>query len=662
MLRFSLPLAALSLLSACGSAATTPASPTDAASDDAAQDAAQADATVAEIARTDASAAAADVAGVVTHPTTGKSWTILVYMVADNDLEPSAIEDLKEMLQVGSAENFNLVVLCDRAVGMDERPVGGLKAWTTAKLLQVDKGALTEIEDLGELNLGDPKVLRDFIVSGVQKFPADRYALIFWDHGDGAEGFGDDESTETGDTLTLPELSQGIGEGLKKAGVAQLAIVGFDACLMAGMEAAAMAKPYAEYLLASEELEPGFGWDYKSLALARNDPTVSPVALGSKIVADYKTAANFFQQGQSITLSLVDLPALDAVFAAWQQLATQLASNLKATAGAVGRQRIAALEFGKAPDASQAINAIDVQDWIAGLKGDAAFLATTKALTDALTTAVVAQCHGAATAHAHGISVYFPLQENYYYPAYDALTGVDAWRNFLKAWFSTASAVAPGPKFQNQDKLAQTAWQTDTLAISGALLAGVAVDLIDARGHFGEQNSDGTAAVRVDLPGNFDQALAQATWNGLVPSLTSGTKTRPAAMKLDWQDNNGQKLVIMDIPMNYQVDGQTDSYIVLRRVIEAVSGQQLSQGLFEFTEFGIAAFYPDADGLAIPIALTYDVNGIGKWLPLADTGLSAQGLQVSLAKLPVNAQIYAEIEVTDIGGQTDAVVAKLKLP
>lgn len=354
--------------------------------------------------------------------------------------------------------------------------------------------------------------------------------------------------------------------------------------------------------------------------------------------------------------------ALDAVFAAWQQLATQLGGNLKATAGAVGRQRIAALEFGKAPDAAQAINAIDVQDWISGLKGDAAFLATTKTLSDALAAAVVAQTHGAATAHSHGISVYFPLQENYYNPAYDALTGIDGWRTFLKTWFSTASAVAPGPKFQNQDKLAQTAWQTDTLAISGTLLGGVAVDLIDARGHFGEQNADGTAAIRVDVPGNFDKTSAQATWNGLVPTVKSGSKTRPAAMKIDWQDNAGQKLIIMDIPMNYHVDGQTDSYIVLRRVVDAIDGKQLSQGLFEFTEFGIASFYPDADGLAFPIALTYDVDGIGKWLPLSDTGLSAIGLQVNLAKLPLGAQIYAEVEVTDIGGQTDAAVAKLKQP
>jgi len=662
MLRILIFLVMLPLFCACSQAAVTPATPTDAAGDSATPDAAQTDVTAAETAKQDTGTTASDVAAAITHPTDGQSWTILVYMVADNDLEPAAIEDLKEMLQVGSAENFNLVVLCDRAVGFDERPVGGLKAWTTAKLLQVDKGALTEIEDLGELNLGDPKILRDFIVSGVQKFPADRYALIFWDHGNGAAGFGDDESTGTADTLTLPELGQGIGEGLKQAGVAQLAIVGFDACLMAGMEVAAMARPYAEYLLASEELEPGFGWDYKSLALARDDPTATPMALGSKIIKDYKAAAISFQEAQTITLSLVDLPALDPAFVAWQQLATQLASNLKANAGAVGRQRIAALEFGKAPDASQAINAVDLQDWIAGLKGDAAFLATTKALSDALTAAVVAQTHGAATAHSHGISMYFPLQENYYDPAYDALSGIDGWRKFLKTWFSTASAVAPGPKFQNQDKLAQTAWQNDSLAISGALLGGVAVDLIDARGHFGQQNADGTAAVRVDLPGNFDQTLAQASWNGLVPSLKSGTKTRPAAMKLDWQDNNGQKLIMMDIPMNYHIDGQDDSYIVLRRVVEAVSGTQLSQGLFEFTEFGIASFYPDADGLAFPIALTYDVDGIGKWLPLSDTGLSAIGLQVSLAKLPVGAQIYAEVEVTDIGGQTDAAVAKLQQP
>lgn len=45
----------------------------------------------------------------------------------------------------------------------------------------------------------------------------------------------------------------------------KLDIIGFDACLMAMHEIGAVLTPYANYLLASELLEPGIGWDYSAL-------------------------------------------------------------------------------------------------------------------------------------------------------------------------------------------------------------------------------------------------------------------------------------------------------------------------------------------------------------------------------------------------------------
>lgn len=45
----------------------------------------------------------------------------------------------------------------------------------------------------------------------------------------------------------------------------KLDIIGFDACLMAMYEVGSVMAPYAHYLLASELLEPGQGWDYSSL-------------------------------------------------------------------------------------------------------------------------------------------------------------------------------------------------------------------------------------------------------------------------------------------------------------------------------------------------------------------------------------------------------------
>lgn len=55
----------------------------------------------------------------------------------------------------------------------------------------------------------------------------------------------------------------------------KLDIIGFDACLMAMYEVGSVMAPYANYLLGSELLEPGTGWDYSMLAALVTGTTVT---------------------------------------------------------------------------------------------------------------------------------------------------------------------------------------------------------------------------------------------------------------------------------------------------------------------------------------------------------------------------------------------------
>jgi hypothetical protein len=41
-------------------------------------------------------------------------WTFMVYMDADNNLDPAGLDDINEMEIVGSTDNVNIVVLLDR--------------------------------------------------------------------------------------------------------------------------------------------------------------------------------------------------------------------------------------------------------------------------------------------------------------------------------------------------------------------------------------------------------------------------------------------------------------------------------------------------------------------------------------------------------------------
>src|SRR5690606_22703317 len=147
----------------------------------------------------------------------------------------------------------------------------------------------TELQDLGEGNMGDPATLADFIAYGLENYPADRGALDVWDHGGAWPGFGPDDSH--GVVLTLPEIAQGLQGGLARAGRQELTMIGFDACLMATYEVAMITRPFGEYLLASEELEPGHGWDYAALRVLRDDPSTDPVTLGRAIADGFQAQA-----------------------------------------------------------------------------------------------------------------------------------------------------------------------------------------------------------------------------------------------------------------------------------------------------------------------------------------------------------------------------------
>ena len=116
--------------------------------------------------------------------------------------------------------------------------------------------------------MGDPQVLADFISWGIQSFPANRYALILWDHGAGWSGIaydGDAPTFDGGDHISLPDLQGALEQGLAEAGVPALDVIGFDACLMGQLDVFQAVRPFSHYAVGSEELTPGQGWDYEAL-------------------------------------------------------------------------------------------------------------------------------------------------------------------------------------------------------------------------------------------------------------------------------------------------------------------------------------------------------------------------------------------------------------
>lgn len=112
-------------------------------------------------------------------------WTFMVYMIGDNNIELSAINDFLEMAAVGSNNDVRIVVQFDRSSAHDT----SYGDWTTTKRFYITSGmtptAANALMDLGEVNMADPNSLRAFINWSTSSYPADRYALVLWAHGNG---------------------------------------------------------------------------------------------------------------------------------------------------------------------------------------------------------------------------------------------------------------------------------------------------------------------------------------------------------------------------------------------------------------------------------------------------------------------------------------------
>ncbi len=238
------------------------------------------------------------------------TYTLMVYMCGSN-LESDggyASSDLEEMLKATLADEINLLVY-----------TGGAKKWfdfgisnRTNQIYQVKDHKLNLVKDnIGQKSMAEPNTLLEFMNFAKQNYKADRYALIFWDHGGGAvTGFGLDEvNSKKNDFLTIDEIKSVVDKFGPK-----LDFVGFDACLMANVETAYALKNGANYLVASEETEPGTGWDYIKVLNGLSKDTAQNASAVGKNIVDSFIALNSSYRNPDATLSCVDLSKMDNVY------------------------------------------------------------------------------------------------------------------------------------------------------------------------------------------------------------------------------------------------------------------------------------------------------------------------------------------------------------
>jgi hypothetical protein len=434
-------------------------------------------------------APAADTASPATTTTPSRAaWTVLVYLDADNDLERPMMKNLEEMLRVGSTDKVNVIVLAARSAEGDGKytnaAVANLPNWTDGKLLRALPGKLQELADWGNIDMGDAGVLKRFLATGMHDYPADRYALIFGDHGMAWAGVAVAESMGGGDSLAIDEIADAFKAALPGGG--KLDLIGFDACVMANLEVARTLAPYARYLVASEEIEPSDGWDYAAL-LGRltQAPGMDGAQFGRAIADTYRdyyanaTQHERKEKAKALTIAVIDLGQIAAVDKAVIGLGTQAGALLGRGGHAawlhLAQARHATEEYGRSaapsgqsPPGSEVYDLADAAQELKARAQDPASGAAADAVIAAASRAVIYNIRGAARPRANGLSIFYPPNQTAFvmrgktsYKETSFAAG-SAWYPYLKSYV----AVPASPAERNRPKPA-----IDPVTSSGRMLS-----------------------------------------------------------------------------------------------------------------------------------------------------------------------------------------------
>jgi hypothetical protein len=400
----------------------------------------------------------------------GKKWTFMVYLAGDNNLDGNGVTDLGEMKKIGSNDDLNLIAQFDRAGSGQESKRFCLRKGTT-----LTKDAVMK---LGETDSGDPSALIAFVQWSVKNYPADRYALVLWNHGggwddtdvyadermrsihrlargrirhafflsnlrravDGAAKNGparailyDDNAKDFLDNMEMKKVLAAV----KKAIGHKLDLLGMDACLMSMAEVAYQVRGSVQYAVGSEQTEPMDGWPYDAILteLAKK-PDMVPKDLSAVIVDKYIAS---YSPADGVTQSACDLGKSESIAAALKGLAAALSAGL---GDAPVKQAI--MQARAQVQSYEVTENIDIVDFCTLLQENAGLDAVSKTACRKVIDVVAGKdgiivksgYKGAAVNNSNGLAIYFPTVK--ISPLYAKLdfTKKTGWGAFLEKYLT----------------------------------------------------------------------------------------------------------------------------------------------------------------------------------------------------------------------------------
>jgi len=458
-----------------------------------------------------------------------KEWTFMVYLDGDNNLEDWAIDDFLEMAQVGSNDKINIVVQMDRINGYDVQ----YNDWDICHrfLIKKDVEPYEEnaIPDWGdgqggrEVNMGSPDTLTDFINWAITNYPANKYALILWNHGGGwrAPTLKEEKPQKAvcrddtdGDYLYMSEVRNAIESA---STTAHLNLIGFDACLMGMVEVAYALRGLCDVMVASEESEPENGWPYDTiLSNLAGTPTMSAKELGKVIVTRYGQYYESHEEHDT-TQSAVDMSKLDNLAAAIDIFADSMGTSTNWQRVKEARGTLSA--YGE-QDNYHGVDIYFFAHKVQSFVSDTNVQNAANDLKGTLSSAIIANYRGSKrgtdTAYgSYGLAIYFPRDSNTYnsdsnHYAYEegnatyTVSYVDdhRWDDFIRRFYTSLLTTGSLTITSNPSGATIYLDGTNTDTITPATLTGI---------------TPGTHTIKLTKQGYCD-------WFGTV-TVTAGTTT-----------------------------------------------------------------------------------------------------------------------------------------
>ena len=335
------------------------------------------------------------------------SWAVYWYLCG-SDLETNygcATTDLMEMLEVTLPENVNVVI-----------QTGGAEVWQNdqmdASKIQrwlFNSDGLELIDEQETTNMGDAQTLYDFLYFANENFPADKVAVTFWNHGGGSVSGAAFDEIHGLDSLDLVEMYQAF-DAVWPADTANpaLELVGFDTCLMATVDVAAVFQNFAKYLVASEEVEPGNGWLYSGwLGELAANPAMDGDDLGIAICNTYYEGCEAVGTQDQTTLSVTDLTKLTPLLEAYESFGEEMfvaAAQDPGFFAELGRAAAQSENYGGNTREQGYTNMVDLGHLA---RQTAWMLPSAQSVSDALAECVIYQVGGIYRAEATGLSCYY---------------------------------------------------------------------------------------------------------------------------------------------------------------------------------------------------------------------------------------------------------------